>query len=43
MFIYILLLDSEQGLWCKYSNIKDDIITIDTNEDIIKLVKNDEV
>jgi len=35
--------DSEQGLWCKYSNIKDDIITIDTNEDIIKLVKNNEV
>jgi hypothetical protein len=32
--------DSEQGMWCKYSNIKDDIITIDTNEDIIKLVKN---
>jgi hypothetical protein len=32
--------DSEQGMWCKYSNIKNVIITIRTNEDIIKLVKN---
>ena len=30
--------DSEQGMWCKYSNVKNDVITITTNENIIKLI-----
>jgi hypothetical protein len=33
--------DSEQGMWFRYSNVKNDIITITTNEDIINLSKND--
>jgi hypothetical protein len=35
--------DSEQGMWFRYSNVKNDIMTIKTNEDIIKLIKNDEI
>ena len=30
---------SHQGLWCKYSNIKDDIIPITCNDDLINLIK----
>ena len=33
--------DSEQGMWFRYSNVKNDIIAIKTNEDIINLLKND--
>ncbi len=33
--------DSEQGMWFRYSNVKNDIITITSNEDIINLSKND--
>ena len=34
--------DSEQGMWFRYSNVKNDIITIKTNEDIINLLENDD-
>lgn len=34
--------DSEQGMWFRYSNVKNDIITIKTNEDIINLLDNDD-
>lgn len=30
--------DSEQGLWFNFSNVKDDLIKINTNEDIKKLL-----
>jgi hypothetical protein len=30
--------DSEQGMWFRYSNVKNDIMTITANEDIIKLI-----
>lgn len=33
--------DSEQGMWFRYSNVKNDIIAIKTNDDIINLLKND--
>lgn len=29
--------NSEQGMWCKFSNIKNEIIEIKTNECLIKL------
>lgn len=29
---------SKQGLWCKYTNIKNDIIIINTNQDLIDLL-----
>ena len=35
--------DSEQGMWFRYSNVKNDIITIKTNEDIINLLNDKEV
>lgn len=35
--------DNEQGMWCKYSNIKNDLIEIKTNEDIILLYNNDKI
>ena len=34
--------DSEQGMWFRYSNVKNDIITIKTNEDIINLLENED-
>jgi hypothetical protein len=32
--------DSEQGMWFRYSNVKKDITTITTNEDIINLINH---
>lgn len=34
---------SEQGMWCKYSNIKNDVMLISTNDDIKKLYNDDKV
>ena len=32
--------NSEQGLWFKYSNVKNDLIIINNDKDLIKLCKN---